>query len=44
MLLFYIGMLNPCPSGSPMTLPNSLVTALCTKTSQCGDGWCHQVG
>ncbi|VDM24548.1 unnamed protein product [Toxocara canis] len=36
-------LLNPCPRGLPMTLPNG-VTALCTHTSQCSrNHWCHLV-
>ncbi|WKY07401.1 hypothetical protein Q1695_007110 [Nippostrongylus brasiliensis] len=38
------GLLNPCPVGLPMTLPNG-VTALCTSTNQCAhEHWCHKIG
>lgn len=37
------GLLNPCPSGSPMTLPTG-VTALCTQSEQCSTAhFCHLV-
>ncbi|KAF8370543.1 hypothetical protein PRIPAC_76972, partial [Pristionchus pacificus] len=37
-------LLNPCPSGSPMTLPTG-VTALCTQSEQCSTAhFCHLVG
>ncbi|GMT23765.1 hypothetical protein PFISCL1PPCAC_15062, partial [Pristionchus fissidentatus] len=37
-------LLSPCPSGSPMTLPNG-VTALCTQSEQCSSNhFCHLIG
>ncbi|XGW25344.1 hypothetical protein V3C99_006626 [Haemonchus contortus] len=37
-------LLNPCPTGQPMTLQNG-VTALCATSDQCSPNhWCHKVG
>ncbi|KAK6751801.1 hypothetical protein RB195_003304 [Necator americanus] len=37
-------LINPCPSGPPMTLHNG-VTALCATSDQCThDHWCHKIG
>uniref|UniRef100_A0A914H2W1 Uncharacterized protein n=1 Tax=Globodera rostochiensis TaxID=31243 RepID=A0A914H2W1_GLORO len=37
-------LINPCPRGTPLRLPNSGVTALCRRDGQCLDGWCHKIG
>ncbi|VDO28848.1 unnamed protein product, partial [Onchocerca flexuosa] len=43
-IFVFIGLLNPYPNGSPMTLSNG-VTALCTHTNQRSPyRWCHQNG
>ncbi|CAI4227197.1 unnamed protein product [Auanema sp. JU1783] len=37
-------LINPCPTGHPMTISTG-VTALCVRTEQCaGSYWCHNIG